>query len=539
MLESYKNSTSLSKVKEDQHDSFPTQKFDDTDTLGLGPDAGEVQKDINQMIDNLSLCDKDVFRLQTALNEALRNRADQRTAIHRYASQRHLQISPTRRLPAEIISKILYLSANHHQTLRDDTSEYRKSVLLLSSICHRWREIALSMAGLWNWVKVEFGKKTDVTREVQMMNTWLERSGGKSIVLIFWVQEDYDTKAEVSTKAQEVIFQTIIAKAGRLKFTDFMMPSSFLDALYPLRGRLDRLRTLNLSLYRVQNSPLPLSSIETFKVAPKLRHLRLGMHKCHSLLELNLLAMPWHQLTTLRLPPNSSFSECDILKLTPNLVDCQVTSEEPGVFHTPPEPIQLSRLKNLEFSTPRDISELLNSLTLPALHSFVYTYPVLRVWPQASVLSLISRSRCCLQTLSLDIACLRSMLEIKDLMVILQSVPSLIRLTVKSMDITAALKGLTRSRQPLPGSYPDILPQLRFLAFDAKSRDFDPHVFLEMVKSRRDKSLIANSDQSHPPALIGTVEIGTKRLSSRKRKAMLPSLLELIDGGLVVHEVLQ
>lgn len=86
-------------------------------------------------------------------------------------------ISPLRRLPAELIREIFH-------AFRADIVErsvLRKAILSLSQICSRWREIALSMPGLWSSLDIHFRSDDDTSFcQREFIQMWLGRAKPKT-----------------------------------------------------------------------------------------------------------------------------------------------------------------------------------------------------------------------------------------------------------------------------------------------------------------------------------------------------------------------
>lgn len=115
--------------------------------------------------------------------------------------------SPVDRLPAEVVSKCLLLTLGDRVPAFDST----EAPLLFLTVCHRWRDIALSTPRLWSRVLVlaEQIAPDDLEAALSAFDAWLSRSG--TLPLSCYVK-DYREK----NSSHDKFYSIIIRYAHRL-----------------------------------------------------------------------------------------------------------------------------------------------------------------------------------------------------------------------------------------------------------------------------------------------------------------------------------
>lgn len=85
-------------------------------------------------------------------------------------------VSVAGRLPTEILSQIFHYSLPEHEYL---SPALKQAPMLLTSICRRWREVAVGMPSLWCRLYVA----ENLQRAAFCYNSWLQRSRGHPLSL--------------------------------------------------------------------------------------------------------------------------------------------------------------------------------------------------------------------------------------------------------------------------------------------------------------------------------------------------------------------
>ncbi|KAF7367525.1 F-box domain-containing protein [Mycena sanguinolenta] len=205
---------------------------------------------------------------------------------------------PVLTLPNEIITEIFV----HFLPPYPHCISFHKlyGLIVLTQICHLWREIALRTPALWR--AIGFYPLAD---HPALFDAWLGRARGFPISLIFdtdWIE---DNRAAGSLKA-------IVPYLAQLEYFEVHWGS--LSQLQAIEGPMPMLRHFELLLQEEDDPPTPVSFLE----APLLRRVLLNGAAVGNVI------LPWAQLTSLALD-GVFLSECaSILQQTFNLVHCEL-----------------------------------------------------------------------------------------------------------------------------------------------------------------------------------------------------------------------
>ena len=118
--------------------------------------AAEIRRTVQMTEKSISAVDEEIARLE----ETLFDLQSKRRKMMEYTKAHKALIAPARTLPTELLAEIftLCLSENWH----DRRFDVRQAPLLLSNICKRWREIALSTPFLWSTLIFDSNKASPV-----------------------------------------------------------------------------------------------------------------------------------------------------------------------------------------------------------------------------------------------------------------------------------------------------------------------------------------------------------------------------------------
>ncbi|KAJ7092111.1 hypothetical protein C8R43DRAFT_289662 [Mycena crocata] len=278
-------------------------------------------------------------------------------------------VYPVLTLPGEITSEIF----THFVPVYPLCPPFKGllSPIVLTHVCHHWRNIALATPILWKAVSLDFSERNSV--ETELLPPWLTRSHAFPISIHVYV--DIELPLECA--------QTLVSHRTRWEYLQlhWIAPDS-VSAL--LDGPMPCLRRLNLSL---EDPPLPPIK---FGDAPLLRSVTLT---CIT----EGLLLPWRQLTSLTL--TSVFpSECTpVLQQTLSLVRCELHL---CFFTDTIEPdIHLPHLKKLVFELEEyyAVPGYLDSFISPALRSLEVPAEFLGSNSIQTLTSFISKSGCTLR----------------------------------------------------------------------------------------------------------------------------------------------
>ncbi|KAK7023126.1 F-box domain-containing protein [Favolaschia claudopus] len=309
-------------------------------------------------------------------------RAAQKPAQERLDSYRY----PVLSLPIEIVSGIfLRLIPPYPQPL---PAFGIRSPTTLTHVCRQWRDIALATRRLWRAVWIE-GEKYDGSLKTEwraLATLWAERSG--TLPLSIYVDSADPTMA----------FPTSRDRLEHLRI--------HLRWSQGQRITVDSLPVLQ-SLELTTNAHSPASF--TLQAAPLLRTVSLVA------IPLRCVAVPWAQLTTLKVTRVATVDRDQILRCTSSLVHCEIVLSDPQ-GHAPPGltsgEIRLLHLKSLFivsrgwFPTGEQFLQFLPNLIVPALCRFEVPEPFLGLYPIESLQAFMSHSMCQLTELRVTSATL-------------------------------------------------------------------------------------------------------------------------------------
>ncbi|KAJ6554303.1 hypothetical protein B0H19DRAFT_144549 [Mycena capillaripes] len=246
----------------------------------------------------------------------------------------------------------------------------------LTHICHEWREIALATPQLWGAIRLS---KTDTSQLYPIVDIWLNRS---LCPLSIHIETDY---------AWPELFSGFVPHRSRweyLKLHCVRIP--------PAAAALPLLRHLELSGEGRYNF--------TFHDVPLLRSAALDNFTAET------ITLPWAQLTSLTLRDVHP-SEClPVLKQTFNLVHCELCFWEDQLWanELPPtgaHDIMFPCLESLTLRNPdgMTLEDFLVILVVPALRSLRVPERLLGLDPISLLTSVISKSGCKLQEVSIQL----------------------------------------------------------------------------------------------------------------------------------------
>ncbi|KAJ7128716.1 hypothetical protein C8R44DRAFT_778553 [Mycena epipterygia] len=317
--------------------------------------------------------------------------------LERKTLKAHLDayIYPVLTLPNEITSEIFFQSLDSSERLPSDPS----SPLFLGHICRKWREIALSTPSLWSTIEIKIINTHDSA--LRLLETWLARSR--------------DCCLTVS------IFHSCPELASAHKFVDAILPHHKrwwkIQLVIPFRDipvigdELPLLEELSIGRYDWNDVAEPAEAalpLTMFQGAPKLR--KVGFIRLNP----NAFALPWEKITWICLL-NVQFPQhvAQLLRAAINVDSFGIqilSSSDDEIMANLADVPPLVHLERLTFirvdgsgHDPRAQTQLLAKLTLPALNYLCLSEPTFRPDLVLAVQSLLSRSRCHLPSLCIEI----------------------------------------------------------------------------------------------------------------------------------------
>jgi len=212
-------------------------------------EIGQIQELLIQPTQELNRLNSEIQHLKSTLSYLFA----QREKLQGFVNSHRALISPVRRLPPEVLSEIFVHCLQDKE--RNPTRSVGEAPLLLTLVCRRWREIALSTTRLWRCIHIYFPSvvkrheqrfKEIAERRSEGVKTWLSRSGSLplSISLVVGLNRDRIALEEVVKPLLDVFF------SFSHKWGDIMLrvPSGLLKVIEQTikPEELKQLRTLSI-----------------------------------------------------------------------------------------------------------------------------------------------------------------------------------------------------------------------------------------------------------------------------------------------------
>ncbi|KAJ7479700.1 hypothetical protein FB451DRAFT_164037 [Mycena latifolia] len=281
------------------------------------------------------------------------------------------------------------------------------SPILLCLVCRQWRDIAFSTPTLWRAIRIELnepGSYQIIDWKLHILETWLSRSGGCPLSVCIQYHLNFSPLSSPYPHLSQFL-RTLVSHCTRWEHIELIMP---FEDLHLIQGEMPLLRHLVFGPTRLPPDPDEegYAVLTLFDRAPQLTSVVLTNCFVPSCLRL-----PWAQI--IRLEGRCLFEhECvEILREVDQLVHCALNvcdSSEP----IPPALaiLSLAHLSTLmlRVTGSSDVrhATILDNVTLPALR----TLQVSETGPAEQLIlslkSLVSRSRCRLESLHVDRASL-------------------------------------------------------------------------------------------------------------------------------------
>jgi hypothetical protein len=218
--------------------------------------------------------------------------------------------APVLRLPPELSSEIFlaYLPVGRISP----RNGLARTPLVLGSVCSDWRNQAWSMPWLWNRICVCLNRRRQrqcTPTVTGLLEEWLALSRDLPLSIDLRYDERVDSDEAIVT----AIITVIASFCERWHSISFSLPSSLFQAFRCVQGRLTRLTSVTLSLWKTDGQHVVEDAVQLFSVAPRLQ-------KVEWWLDWNRSVLPMAQLTHLSVHPRD-FEVClDILRSSPRLI---------------------------------------------------------------------------------------------------------------------------------------------------------------------------------------------------------------------------
>ncbi|KZP34230.1 hypothetical protein FIBSPDRAFT_1035312 [Athelia psychrophila] len=411
------------------------------------------------------------------------------TALKNQAEAQLSVLSPFRHIPDELLSEIFEWCLP--TTIM--TVWPTHAPMLVQSICRRWRDVARGTPILWaSTFNLHLTSKR-AHIENAMAEQWLLRAGSLPLTLSLGYRDEdyyYDPVLLPCPALDMALSQSNRWQTLWLRPRDVIIEQ--LSLFHRSLLLLENLTITNDVTFRPRAGSLRPKFALNFMDAPRLRSLELG-----SEISKDHLKIPWSNLTELVIGFSGASAVLEILSDCHRLMKCQIRGlrdENPPLHLLDTRLAHLNELSVEAFHTMNSSLNLLQYLTLPALQSLTislqcphtpfnpYNPDYLSI--STHLVPLITRSRCYIQALVLDVPCLGK----EVLLSCLEACPRLTTLELVGPGGASALDVEMLSAANLT--------RLRI--------DYDPNIFLWRD---RDISRMLRSRQSSAPTSSPIVEI--------------------------------
>ena len=354
-------------------------------------------------------------------------------------------LSPTARIPSDILSKIFQIAC---QPVYKKNYGSRQAVtpLFIGSVCRLWRDVAWSTPLVWNTIFLHISRKNHGT-QVELLRDWLLNAKSEPLSIKLTVEDEHESVL----CAFEAIMRILVNRSDYwLTFNSRLPFPHFHNILKNINFPM----LTSVSLRR----PASTSNIpEMFLTAPKLVDI--------TLLDDNFpVVLPWEQVRRFR-TGKSTVTEClKVLRQSPNLQECHfeyVYSPDSLISRTIMPHDQLKHLQ-VGLKDSGTSMSLFDGITLPSLSDLRIQYNGSKRLFLSSVTSLVLRSACNLERLTIGIQ-----FNYADLIPCLEAIPSLTFLHLEmlkgpDMGLTGHFVALL---DPLSNSSRLLLPNLEYFEY--------------------------------------------------------------------------
>ncbi|KAF9254823.1 hypothetical protein L218DRAFT_951250 [Marasmius fiardii PR-910] len=486
--------------------------------------AGE-SKAISQAI---LFLDSQIASLQSVMEALERKRQQLKSNLGVY---KQFAFNPCRRLPNELLEIIFARCVDADVNVREllesppctndfpSTLDTKKSPWVLSQVCHRWRDVVLSLPHLWETVDINWKVPPSHEKSIdyfvfRRLMIALHRSGDRPLN-ISWNQRSSKPKT---------FFLALCTKIPHWKSATIRTGFTGLRRLIPFSGAFSMLSDLHLDFTSKedwmrldQDDPI----LSVFRNAPALRHVTLsGDHSATRRLDRQI---PWSQITrfSVKNRGRNFWRHCEAF--LPWLTNVEeLTFEQFGFIYRGGTRVRLERVHTLDVhGVCSSVYGLLISIAFPSLRKLTI-FPAYGATP--FILQFLAHSACRLRYLSIS----DTGDDLIDLLkgTQLQTVHT-ISLTGKfgkgnslwePEDLTVsdavldALKFL-----PSTETGTNVLPHLTDLTLAGRVKNWSDKALVEMLASRRD------IDQFPPRNDVEDADAAIQ-------------LTELVEGGLVINQ---
>ncbi|KAK7438026.1 hypothetical protein VKT23_018194 [Stygiomarasmius scandens] len=368
---------------------------------------------LSEPLEKLGQLDSEIAHLEAVLANLRQERDD----VQKYVDAHQRLLSPSLRIPSEILSEIFVRCLPED---RNPVCSASQAPLLLGLICRSWREVCLSTPRLWTSIHVVLPTSGEITRMCRTVDekrlgveAWLDRSG--SLPLSFSIfgscqlsissrhadaeQRRIDLEQNAKTLSQHVdqLLRCFTKQTYRWQNVELRLNKYCAKTLEESMAALAdpdwSVASLNSFAFMLLDSMRPpgqdLTYLPKFLAAPHLRRVTVAVNIQDVLQHLEQSNPNLSQLNVscggVFLPGLQLPSFFSLLSRYAHLRDCHLDVQVPQTVSLESYPdisLPLLRKLSLNFNGEREVSDidqlLFNKISVPALHSLTLT--VSRAW---------------------------------------------------------------------------------------------------------------------------------------------------------------
>ncbi|KAJ6561753.1 hypothetical protein B0H19DRAFT_991736 [Mycena capillaripes] len=306
----------------------------------------------------------EIKRLQALINEL----SEKRDHLNDFIDPHLALISPTRRLPADVVAEVFAACLPADRNAIMSSAE---APLLLCHVCRTWRSLALSIPRLWASLHIVAPGDTSKCLQINgAADSWLSRSGVLPLSISLVSSWTSTPETDFSVLVETLIHYSSRWKRMRFQFSSFSSckPLAILSpADVPI------LETIVFDGIRPRHGEAIDWGFMVFLGTTSLRSAVLRR------LDSSILPLPWNRLRHLSLAKGraglfSSAEALDLLRRCSSLETCALAFNSAAGGARSPSACHMEHLRRLSVVDSRQrTTDFFQNLDLPNLQSLEYT----------------------------------------------------------------------------------------------------------------------------------------------------------------------
>ncbi|KAJ8082076.1 hypothetical protein AAF712_006065 [Marasmius tenuissimus] len=464
-------------------------------------DAESIRKVLHQVDSDLKPLISEIDRLKAIVADL---EAARETLVN-FAREHRAVLSPTRRLPSEILQAIfLHCLPDRHSEDSFDIWDVKQAPWVLTQVCRRWRSIGMGYTRLWEHVVLHATSlKRPIRGRIQLLQTHIDRA--VELPLRVRLHSEYDRKEDRD------LVDVLVLHSLRWQSLELNVPVTLFKRLRSIRDRLPRLQKLKVYVQNYHAEDLSYM----FGNTPALQEVKLVVIPFYDVYP----TFPYRQLLRFAGGYNIALA-LSVLQQSENLVDCKLSVyERENYIRMPASSFRMSSLRTLDLRVERSYN-ILTYLDLPVLEEFCLEHierprgvdtheGPLRPTP---LLQMVQRSSPPLRELLIQ----GSFWSQDEFMSLLRTIPSVRKLQLSVIQHMVDFSTLIYDTDAMTGDFDalssPLVPHLMDLSFEVHSQ-LNVDGLLDMIESRyrivRPSNPSPSPHHDLPPAQLQSCHVRT------------------------------